>query len=76
MHHRASLVESSWQEWLSQPLKGQSGIAANVNDRPSQETIAKLGYALWEERARPWGEAEQDWYRAERQLAGWMTYGD
>lgn len=35
---------------------------------PSHEDIAKLAYALWEERGRGDGGAEQDWFEAERQL--------
>jgi len=63
IHHRTSL-ESRWQEWVSQPATGRSPV------RPSHEAIARLAYALWEYRGRPIGDAEQDWYRAERELAG------
>ena len=30
--------------------------------------IAKLAYQLWEERGRPLGSSEEDWFRAEREL--------
>jgi hypothetical protein len=35
---------------------------------PSQQDIAKLAYALWEERGMPDGSAEEDWIEAERRL--------
>lgn len=35
---------------------------------PSHEQIARLAYALWEERGRVEGSPEQDWFGAERQL--------
>jgi hypothetical protein len=40
------------------------------NQNPSQQDIAKLAYALWEERGMPEGSAEEDWIEAERQLRG------
>jgi Protein of unknown function (DUF2934) len=30
--------------------------------------IEKLAYQLWEERGRPLGSLEEDWFRAEREL--------
>jgi hypothetical protein len=35
---------------------------------PDSEDIARLAYLIWEERGRPFGSAEVDWYEAERQL--------
>ena len=35
---------------------------------PGSEDIARLAYQIWEERGRPAGSAEVDWYEAERQL--------
>ena len=35
---------------------------------PGSEDIARLAYRIWEERGRPIGSAEVDWYEAERQL--------
>jgi len=32
------------------------------------ENIAELAYRLWEERGRPEGSPEVDWYQAEREL--------
>ena len=35
---------------------------------PTHEEIARLAYAYWEARGRQHGSAEEDWYRAEREL--------
>lgn len=32
------------------------------------EFVAKLAYKLWEERGRPWGSPEVDWFAAERAM--------
>ena len=43
---------------------------AEIRDTPQQE-IAKLAYALWQERgAPPDGLGEEDWIEAERRLRG------
>jgi hypothetical protein len=33
-----------------------------------QEEVARLAYLLWEDRGRPQGTAEEDWFRAVAQL--------
>ena len=43
-------------------------IEDTISSVPSHEDIAALAYALWEERGRGDGGAEQDWLEAERQL--------
>ena len=35
---------------------------------PSHEEIARLAYSLWESRGDAPGSAEEDWFRAEREL--------
>ena len=35
----------------------------------SRERIARLAYSYWEARGRQGGSAEEDWFRAERELA-------
>jgi hypothetical protein len=37
-------------------------------DPHEDEDIAKLAYRLWEERGRPLGSPEVDWYQTEREL--------
>jgi hypothetical protein len=32
------------------------------------EFVARLAYKYWQERGRPFGSAESDWFRAERAL--------
>jgi hypothetical protein len=38
-------------------------------DHPNDEQIALRAYQSWEERGRPWGTPDIDWFRAERDLA-------
>ena len=33
-----------------------------------REEILKLAYRFWEERGRPFGSPEEDWFRAEREF--------
>jgi hypothetical protein len=35
-----------------------------------QERIALLAYSYWEQRGRPSGSPEEDWYRAEQEILG------
>ena len=35
---------------------------------PSHLDIQRLAYQFWEDRGRPWGSSEEDWFRAEREL--------
>ena len=37
-------------------------------NHPIEERIALQAYWFWEERGRPWGTPEIDWYKAEQQL--------
>ena len=37
-------------------------------DGHEHEDVATLAYRLWEERGRPMGSPEVDWYRAEREV--------
>ena len=36
---------------------------------PTHQEIARLAYSYWEARGRQHGGPEEDWYRAERELA-------
>ncbi len=40
---------------------------------PTHEEIAQLAYGYWEARGRQGGRADEDWYRAEREL--WRRSG-
>jgi hypothetical protein len=37
-------------------------------DSHEHEEVAKLAYHFWEDRGRPMGSSEVDWYRAEREV--------
>ena len=44
-------------------------FAAALISLPSQEEIAIRAYSYWEARGHVGGSAEEDWFRAERELA-------
>jgi hypothetical protein len=54
------------------PLSTQLEISSETKNDDTllstPEEIARLAYAYWEERGRPLGSAEEDWFRAEREL--------
>lgn len=42
-----------------------------MDDSPfPHDQIALRAYRYWEERGRPWGTPDVDWFRAERDLTG------
>ena len=43
---------------------------------PSHEEIARLAYAYWEARGHPHGSAQEDWFRAERELLRRRSYAE
>ena len=73
--HRNAASESNWQEWISGPAvtrsipaNGSQLTPVNGEGHPPHEAIALLAYGIWEKRGRPFGSAEEDWFRAETQL--------
>ena len=42
---------------------------AGVAEIPFREQVARLAYQLWEQRGCPEGSPEEDWFRAEQELA-------
>lgn len=40
----------------------------NIPESSSDEDISRLAYALWEERGRPIGSPDEDWFQAKAQL--------
>jgi hypothetical protein len=44
-------------------------LAEPITYSLSDEEIARKAYALWEERGRPLGSAEDDWFKAKEQLS-------
>lgn len=44
-------------------------IQASVRyDAMEQKAIAQQAYQYWEQRGRPFGSPEEDWFRAEREI--------
>ena len=73
--HRSAASEANWKEWISEPVGAQSTLdnarpPARVNGahHASHEAIARLAYAIWEQRGCPHGSPEEDWFRAEQLL--------
>jgi hypothetical protein len=42
------------------------------NGEPHRESIERLAYQLWEERGRPWGTPDLDWFAAEQEISSAM----
>jgi len=47
----------------------EPSVTQPVPDAPTQEQIASLAYSYWEARGYQGGSPEEDWLRAERELA-------
>ena len=47
----------------------EPSVTQPVTDAPTQEQIACLAYSYWVERGYQGGSPEEDWLRAERELA-------
>lgn len=41
--------------------------------KPSHDRIELRAYQFWEERGRPWGSPDEDWFKAEMELSGSVT---
>jgi len=48
------------------PKQQQIALATDFLGEDRHEFVAKLAYKLWEERGRPLGSPEVDWFAAER----------
>ena len=46
----------------------QSGKSDIAHSKPTHDEIARRAHQLWEERGRPDGSSDVDWYRAEHEL--------
>jgi Protein of unknown function (DUF2934) len=49
--------------------EGAAAAAPAPGGQPSREAIARLAYSYWEARGYQGGSPEEDWTRAERELA-------
>ena len=41
-----------------------------MSKHPNEEAVRELAHRLWEQRGRPHGRPEEDWFAAERRLRG------
>ena len=53
---------------MSQPAVTAGASQSHVSEASPQEDIARLAYALWQQRGCPDGSAEFDWFLAEEKL--------
>jgi hypothetical protein len=58
------------EEELIREAALESPEAAEQDEDPERRLIAELAYRYWEGRGCPHGTAEDDWYRAEREVRG------
>jgi hypothetical protein len=51
------------------PRKQSQAPSVDIDDPSiSNEDVARRAYSLWEERGRPFGSPEEDWYKAKEEL--------
>jgi len=60
---RVAPAEMDWADWIS-PSTPRNGDDATLHAR-----IAQLAYSFWQQRGCPHGSPEEDWLRAEREIA-------
>jgi hypothetical protein len=71
---RATQVSDTSSQWRSRAGRiTQCGSALTAErggamDDHGYEDVAKLAYRFWEDRGRPMGSPEVDWYRAEQEV--------
>jgi Protein of unknown function (DUF2934) len=53
---------------MSKPAVTAGASQSHVSEASPQEDIARLAYALWQQRGCPNGSAEFDWFAAEEKL--------
>lgn len=58
------------QQVESPPVEMAQASTPVAEARPSYDDVALLAYALWQERGCPESSSEEDWFRAEQELAG------
>jgi hypothetical protein len=72
MSARATATTGSFQRESEAKTENRGATRQNSNSELSEssmhEDIARLAYALWQQRGCPEGSAEFDWFEAERNL--------
>ena len=48
----------------------EPNVSPSPTNTPDQSAIATRAYELWIQRGRPDGSDQEDWFRAEQELAG------
>jgi hypothetical protein len=73
MPRKKEVVTSEAPVRAVRPVKSKErhrkAAPSETGSTPSSEDVARLAYSLWEERGCPPDSAEEDWFRAEAQLA-------
>jgi hypothetical protein len=46
----------------------QSEPLSPLPDQMEKKRVAEMAFSFWEERGRPFGSPDEDWFRAEREL--------
>jgi hypothetical protein len=52
----------------NKPIHTEDPSQSNISEASVKESIAKLAYALWQQRGCPYGSPEFDWFEAEHKL--------
>jgi hypothetical protein len=63
-------TQDSVQRGSERSSRPTMAFYSNVPERSMNQDIAKLAYALWQQRGYPYGSPEFDWFEAERTLSG------
>jgi hypothetical protein len=62
---RNATSQTPWEDWVStSPAPVNGSAEGSLRDR-----IERLAYSYWEQRGCQDGSAEEDWYRAEAEIA-------
>jgi epsilon-lactone hydrolase len=65
---RLRRTHSNTQDYMKTTKPDQLGESSTDNPGPAHEEISRRAYQLWEERGKPDGSHEEDWYCAEHEL--------
>ena len=63
--HNAEATRNQFTATQSSPTEAGSSLSAEAS---RQNDIARLAYALWQQRGCPEGSAESDWLEAEQKM--------
>jgi hypothetical protein len=76
-HQTMTTLDPIHQEFEKENYyESDSAIAEQRDTSPAYDDIAQLAYHLWLQRGCPDGCPDEDWYRAEQELAGRHSSGN